>query len=65
MIEAPHMYDHPELPTDRRNAAWYGISLMSTSKPFTTRDESTETSDGKDVVEVENNAEKEIILLQT
>lgn len=52
------MYAQPEVPTDRRNAAWYGISLMSTSKPFTTLDESTETSVGSDVVKLNDNAEK-------
>lgn len=58
MTEAPHVYDHPEVPTNRCNAAWYGISLMSTSKPLTTLDESPETSVGSDVVKLDNNAEK-------
>lgn len=57
MIEAPQAYDHPEVPTNRRNAAWYGISLMSTSKPLTTLDDSPETSAGSDVVKLDNNAE--------
>lgn len=58
IMEAPHMYAHPEVPTNRRNAAWYGTSLISTSKPLTTRDESAETSNGSDVVKRDNNAAK-------
>lgn len=58
MIEAPHVYDHPEVPTNRRNAAWYGMSVISTSKPLTTLDESAEMSQGRDVVKFDNNAEK-------